>query len=210
MSLPRETFDKAVNKIIDSAKYMHLKEKQNILKEFFEKLLNLLDKVFTKENTHKSICTDTTQNAFIIIVILLIVVLIFYLIKQNKYTDIKKKVIYGETIDEETTYDSLYKKAIKCEEQENYKDAIRLYFIGILVMMNEKSLCFLDDSKTNDEMIKVLRGKGFSGVNLFKSIGDYFQYIWYGNKKIDSERFTMYKEQINNLFMEVKNYHEKA
>ncbi|QZY56414.1 hypothetical protein [Crassaminicella profunda] len=210
MRLPKETFEEAVNQIIDSAKYMHLKERESIFKKFWEKLGKLLEKIFTKGDTHSSINTNTTQNTFIIIVILLIGVLIFYLVRQNKYIAENKKVIYGETIDEETTYESLYKKAIQCEQEKNYKDATRLHFISILVSMNEKSLCFLDDSKTNREIIKVLKDKEFSGVYLFKNIGDYFQYIWYGNKEIEKEKFIWYKDQINNLFMEVKNYHEKA
>ncbi|MCT4617960.1 MAG: hypothetical protein N4A62_01010 [Marinisporobacter sp.] len=210
MRLPKEIFEKSINEIINSSKYEHLSEKESLFQKFLKKLGEILDKIFEKGDTHPSISTNTTQNTFIIIAILLICVLIFYFTRQNRSIDTNKKVIYGETIDEETTYESLHKKAIQYEKEKNYKDAIRLYFIGILVSMNEKSLCFLDDSKTNEEILKVLKDKEFSGEHLFKSIGDYFQYIWYGNKGVEEEGFIWYKGQMNHLFMEVKNYHEKA
>ncbi|MCT4604538.1 MAG: hypothetical protein N4A64_00320 [Marinisporobacter sp.] len=210
MRLPKEIFEKNMNEIINSSKYEHLSEKENLFHKLLEKLGELLEKVFGKGNSPSSISTNTTQNTFIIVVILLIGVLLFYLTRQNRSIDTRKKVIYGETIDEETTYESLQKKAIQYEKEKNYKDAIRLYFISILVRMNEKSLCFLDDSKTNEEILKVLRDKEFSGGHLFKGIGDYFQYIWYGNKGVEEEGFIWYKNEMNHLFMEVKNYHEKA
>ncbi|TCO74589.1 hypothetical protein [Marinisporobacter balticus] len=211
MRLPKGTFDGTINQIIDSAKYLHLKGNKNLFQIFLEKLSNLLNKPFTKETSHSTFSTNTTQNTFILLLILSLAALIFYLMKQNSHGSIMhSKIIYGETIDEETTYDGLYKKAIQCEEEKNYKDAVRLHFISILIVMNEKSLCFLDDSKTNYEMLKVLKNKKFKGMHIFKSIGDYFQYIWYGDKQIHQEQFSCYKDQITNLVMEVHHYHEKT
>lgn len=205
----KETFYKVVDKIIDSSKYMHLKEKENILQKILEKLGKFLDRIFETGQGPPRITTYTTQNLFFVFVIIGIIALLYYLLGTKKITVGKKKVIYGETIDENTTYESLYQRALESEKKENYKDAIRLQFISAILYMNEKSLCFLDDTKTNNEIFKILKHKEFKGAYMFKSIGDYFQYIWYGKKEVHLEKFSWYKEKINNLFVEVKNYNEK-
>ncbi|QEK12681.1 hypothetical protein FQB35_10260 [Crassaminicella thermophila] len=206
----KEIFEKVVDKIIDSSKYMHLKQTENVFKKILERIFEILKKSLNKGYIPSNGSISINQNIFIIFGIFLIIVLFYYFFKSKSPSVVHKKIIYGETIDDDTTYESLYKKAISCEKEENYKDAVRLYFISMIFYMNEKSLCIMDKSKTNYEIINILKKKNFKGVKVFQDIGDYFYRIWYGNKKIHKEKFVEYKEKIDDLFMEVNKYNEKT
>lgn len=205
----QQGFEKMVDQIIKSPKYIHLKEKENILDQILEKIAKFLDGIFDHGYGPSTISPSGTQNGFMVVAVLLLLALLFYFFKSKEHTAIQKKVFYGETIDEDTTYEGLYQKALDCEKEENYRDAVRLHFVSMLFYMHEKSLCFLDDSKTNDEIVSILKEKGFQAVHAFRSIGDYFQYIWYGNKETNQRKFLWYKEKIRDLFVEVNHYHEK-
>ncbi|WZL74351.1 hypothetical protein QBE52_06320 [Clostridiaceae bacterium 35-E11] len=205
----QKTFQKAVDEIINSPKYIHLKPTENILDQILEKIIEMLDKIFDHGYKPSTISSTGAQNGFMVVVVTALIVLLFYFLKSKEAKVRQKKVLYGETIDGDTTYEGLYQKALACEKEKNYRDAVRLHFVSMLFYMNEKSLCFLDDAKTNDEIVWMLKQKGFKAVNIFKNIGDYFQYIWYGDKEIQDKRFLWYKEKIKELFTEVHRYHEK-
>lgn len=206
----KENFKKVADEIINSSKYMHLKDKENL----WEKIAEIIERTFNKVSPETYVPSNVnpigSQNLFFVMLILLITLLLFYLIKSQKnVVKNRQRVIYGETVDQNTTYEGLYKKALHREKEGKFRDAIRLYFISVLLYMNEKSLWFLDDSKTNYEIAINLKEKGFKKTNNFKSMGDYFEYIWYGNKQIDSVNFSRYKEIAKELLLEVKNYSEK-
>ncbi|SNS59991.1 hypothetical protein SAMN05446037_101428 [Anaerovirgula multivorans] len=206
----QENFKKVAEEIINSSKYMHLKEKENL----WEKIAEIIERIFNRisPETYEPYNVNPigSQNLFFVMLILLITLLLFYLIKSQKnVVKSHQRVIYGETVDQNTTYEGLYKKALHRENEGKFRHAIRLYFISVLLYMNEKSLWFLDDSKTNYEIAISLKEKGFKKTNNFKSMGDYFEYIWYGNKQIDSVNFSRYKEIAKELLLEVKNYSEK-
>lgn len=210
LSIEPEAFKKAIDQVIESPKYIHLKEKENIWNKILEAIGKWLNRPSHRSYSPIPESPPTSGNLWIIIiVIVLFVLLYYYMTKSKEDTRIKKRVLYGEVIHEDTSSKGLFEKAIRFEEDGNYKEAVRLYFISTLLHMNEKSLCFLNESKTNIEIIKELRRKAFKGTEIFKSIGDYFYYIWYGNKEINRDRLLWYKEKVNDLIMEVKNYGEK-
>ncbi|AOT72889.1 hypothetical protein [Geosporobacter ferrireducens] len=202
-----EAFKKAVDQVIESPKYIHLRSEGNV----WDKVLEAIGKWFNRPSnrSYKPMPESPPISGniwFIIIVIGLLILLYYYMAKTREDTGIKNKILYGEVIHEDTSPEYLFEKAIGFEKDGNYREAVRLYFISILLYMNEKSLCFLNESKTNMEIIKELRRKAFKGVAIFICIGDYFYYIWYGNKEVNEDRLLWYKEKVNDLFMEVKNY----
>ncbi len=205
MFIPKkEVFEKAIDEVINSSKYIHLQEKENIWEKF-----KIFDKGLEREHTYSHMSSSGSQSIFLIIAFIVLGILLYHVFSVKKDENTNKKEIYGEEIDEATTYELLCTKAKTFEENNNYKEAIRYYFISILFLMNEKSLCFLDDTKTNDEILKELKIKKFKEVQLFKNAGDYFYYIWYGNKPVMKDRFMYYKKTVNDLFLEVQNYHEE-
>ena len=203
-----ESFTKAVDEVIASSKYIHLQDQERI----WDKILKAIEKFF--EGSPRENYTPIKQSPPIlgsllwtVLIIGLILLLYYYMARVKKGKNLEKKTLYGEVIHENTQHQSLFDKAAAFEKDGNYKEAIRLYFISTLVYMNEKSLFFLDESKTNGEIIKDLKRKAFKGLELFRSIGDYFYYIWYGDKEVNEEKLLWYKEKVKGLFMEVENYH---
>ncbi|MFZ5967810.1 MAG: hypothetical protein ACOYVK_11640 [Bacillota bacterium] len=203
-----EAFRKVVEQVIDSPKYIHLREKENMWDKILEAIGKWFDRPSNRSYRPMPESPPISENIWIAAVVIgLLVLFYYYVTKVREDTGVKRKVLYGEVIHEDTSPEGLFEKAIGFEKEGNYKEAVRLYFISILLYMNEKSLCFLNESKTNVEIIKDLKRKAFTGVEIFKNIGDYFYYIWYGNKEVNEDKLLWYKEKVNDLFTEVKNYH---
>ncbi|MEW9123902.1 MAG: hypothetical protein AB2421_14420 [Thermotaleaceae bacterium] len=205
----RETFEEIIDRLMDSGKYIHLKEKKNLWEKITEKIGKGIGENRPQPYMPSDLNPNNSQFLFFIVVGLILLIIIYRYLKSNKAIQREQKIIHGEILKEETSRESLFQKAIYYEKEGNFKDAVRLYFIAILFHMHEKSLCYLDDSKTNYEIMKHLSDKGFSKTKEFKKIGDYFYYIWYGNKEVDLSMFSWYKEGIKEISMEVKGYSEK-
>lgn len=204
----KENFNKTVDEIINSSKYAHLKE--NLSPEFYERLEDSFNKILPQKRLYSDIGTVSGQGLFFVVFTLLLIILMIYLINTRKKEFVaEERLIYGEILDQKTNYEGLYEKALEREAHGDFKDAVRLHFISILVHMNEKSLWLLDDAKTNQEILAHLKKKGFRKANVFKGMADYFHYVWYGDKQIDSLAFSDYKEKAQEISMEVKDYCEK-
>ncbi|MCC5908876.1 MAG: hypothetical protein JJT76_00320 [Clostridiaceae bacterium] len=205
----KEIFEKAIEKVIDSSKYKHLQEGENIRDGIAERIGEFFSGGSTGGYTSNSISTAGTQNTFFLLFFIVAIALLYYALKSPKSKLKKEQVIYGEVIDENTTYEGLYKKALLRQQEEKYVEAVRLYFVSLLFYMNEKSLCLLDESRTNAEIIRALHKAEFTKADIFKNISDYFQYIWYGNKEVKELDFQHYRQKIEDLLMEVEIHHEK-
>lgn len=203
-----EAFTEAVDQVFAGSKYMHLQVKENILEKIAEAMANWFQSPVRGDYMGIKQGSSVSGNVWLVALIIGLLVLLYYgVFKKEESQNKGKKILYGEVINEKTKYDGLLDRAVSFERDGNFKEAIRLYFVSILVYMNEKSLSFLDESKTNIEILKELRINGFKGLGLFESIGDYFYYIWYGNKEVTEENLLWYKKKVNDLLMEVKNYH---
>lgn len=211
----KKDFDNEIYNIIQSPSYYHLK---NGYSDFFNKIKNditqwiikLLNKIFNNADIAAA-NSEKLSLLFIILGILVIVVIIIVIVvKVNKTFERKRKVkeILGEKINENTTPNSLRKKAVSFLENGDIRKAIRYDFIALLLLMHDNNVIYLEETKTNDEIYKFLRKNKFYLLDNFKFIIDNFNLAWYGNKEYEEESYKYWSSNIILIWNEVTKHED--
>jgi hypothetical protein len=209
----KNQFDDTVNGILKRTEYAHFK---NPIKDFINKAKESLKEALAswfKKNfsnmDNTAAVSDKLSTIFMIIGILVIVaIIIVIIVKVNKTFERKRRVkeILGEKIDDRTTPSSLKRKALSFRETGDLRQAIRYDFIALLLLMHEKNLVYLDETKTNEEIFKYLRKNSFDRVDVFKRISDIFNSAWYGHRIDDEDSYKSWSNSIALLWDEVIKY----
>lgn len=212
---PSETeFENTVHKILQHPEYKGLRlgiqDYIQMLKDFIIKgLINILKRIISSMGTATSIA-GTLSTIFIIIGILVITTIVILIaIKFSKAFESKTRIkeILGEKIDDRTTPNSLRLKAEAFVKVEDYRQAIRFDFISLLLLMHEKTILYLDETKTNEEIYDYLKKNNFSKLVIFKALINDFNANWYGHKVWNDGLYKIYKDNIGLIWNEVI-YHE--
>ncbi|WP_250813600.1 DUF4129 domain-containing protein [Clostridium swellfunianum] len=209
----KDKFDDAVHGILNRTEYAHLKNPiKDFIKDIKDNLSNALQKWFKKkllnmDNPAK--VSDTLSTVFMIIGILAIMaIIVIIIVKINKTFERKKRVkeILGEKIDHRTTPATLRQKALSFKNTGDLRQAVRFEFIALLLLMHEKNLVYLDETKTNEEIFKYLRKSNFDRADVFKRISDIFNQTWYGHRLADEESYNQWSEGVELLWKKVIEY----
>lgn len=88
-------------------------------------------------------------------------------------------------------YDSLLRRAYHAGD---LKLAMRYLFLKTLQKLNDKEMIRYSVDKTNSMYVKEISP---AKRNLFASLALYYEYIWYGNAKIDIETFDAIEVKFN-------------
>lgn len=211
-----QEFDSTINKILKGYKYKHLK---NPLLDFILQIkdnisrwiMKALKKAFSNIPSPESV-SDNLANIFIIIGFLLIfTIVVLIIVKASKTFERKKRIkeILGEKIDNRTTPSSLRILAASFSAKEDFRQAIRYDFIAILLLMHEKNIVYLDETKTNEEIYIYLKKNKFPNLSVFEYLVNDFNSSWYGHIRCSKETYDKTFQNINLLFNEVLVYEEK-
>lgn len=126
-----------------------------------------------------------------VLLALLLFILIRFFIKANTrsilYAMQNKNLVSlseEERIIKTEDIQQLIKEALK---EKNYRLAIRYYYLYILKLLTEKELIDWQPQKTNDDYIKELKKTNLKLP--FKNITRLYDYIWYGEFKIDENTY---------------------
>jgi len=212
----KNEFDSTINKILQGFDYIHLKNGMgDLIQKLKDEISKWLQKIINKTISgisSKNFATDNLANILIIIGLLFIAtIVILIIIKISKTFEKKAKIkeILGEKIYDKTTPSSLRLVAGAFGEKRDYRQAIRYNFIAILLLMHEKSIVYLDETKTNEEIYKYLKKNKFSMSFEFEHLINDFNVSWYGHKLLDNKTYDEALENIGILWNEVLNYEEK-
>lgn len=208
----RDEFNRAINKVLEHKEYSHLKNSilnfVDSIKESIKKVLyDTINRVFKNISDGDKV-SDSVSTIFVIIGFLIIVVIIIYIgIKIcnvfNKDTRIKE--ILGEKIDNKTTPKTLRDKAAILVNTHDFREAIRYDFIALLLLLHEKNIVYLEESKTNEEIYDYLHKNDFFMLSEFKSLVNTFNSAWYGNKLCSKEVYEKWNQELDALWNEVVN-----
>ncbi len=205
--LKKEEFDKIVNQILQkpeyrrlSTDYMDITERiRNMIlgwiEAWIEKLFNAGDKLNTPAIGISN--TIVTVGAVLLVIF---IILLFLSMRKIVGKNKKIKTIYGEEINSATTAEGLRDKAKGCKNNGNYREAIRIGFISLLLKMNEKNLLYLDETKTNSEMLEILKKNGFEYIKLFQSLTYLFNEVWFGHKTIHEDEYSLWEMKMDELW----------
>lgn len=210
-------FNNTVNKILQGPEYKHLK---NSVADFIGKIKEWVSN-WIKEMMNKAISnipspdsvSDNIANIFIIIGLLVIfTIVILIIVKVSKTFERKTRIkeILGEKIDDKTTPSSLRQTAMSFGTEGDFRQAIRYEFIAILLLMHEKNILYLDESKTNEEIYKYLKKNKFPMLSVLEDLINNFNSSWYGHRLCNKETYDKASQNITLLWNEVLYYEEKS
>lgn len=212
----KKEFDLIVNNILQGSEYEHLR---NTVLDFITKIKGdisqwigkLINKTISNIPAPGSL-SDNLANILIIIGILLIcTIVVLIIVKVSKTFERKSRIkeILGERIFDKTTPSSLRRRAASFGEKADFREAIRYDFIAILLLMHEKNILYLDETKTNEEIYQYLKKSKFLGFSVFECLISDFNSSWYGHRVYNRESYDKAFQNINLIWDEVLAYEEK-
>jgi len=113
--------------------------------------------------------------------------------KINDYEDITAENIENADIN------SLIKNA---ENSDNYRLAIRYYYLLVLKNLSLKNYIKFEDDKTNAEYLNEISDKPFS--DKFSYTSYLYNYIWYGEFPLDANQYNNAKSNFATLLKQIK------
>jgi hypothetical protein len=207
----KDKFEQTVREIINSSHYQHLK---NNLINFITNLKDLILKWLYRKidglnwHLHPSV-TDNASTFFIIVGVLILigfVVLVIVLFSRKVENPTPIKEILGERIERTSTPYTYRKKAEEFEEKGEFRMSIRYGFIGLLLLMHERYLLYLNKASTNLEISAQLKKNDFSRQRELEKAVDIYNSIWYGHKDCGEGLYQSWGINWNLLWDEVEKY----
>lgn len=113
--------------------------------------------------------------------------------KINSYDEITAENI------ENTDINFLIKNA---ESSNNYRLAIRYYYLLVLKNLSLKNYIKFEDDKTNAEYLNEINDKPFSSKFAYTSY--LYNYIWYGEFPLNTDQYNKAKSNFTTLLKQVK------
>lgn len=207
----KEIFNDTVQKILKKTTYNKLTNRKTFLEliqQWVEdKIRWIIESFFGKSSGYtvdfsKSWISSIIFFILVVLFAVLIGVIIWY-VRKLLVRNRRVKRILGEIIDEQTTYETLYNKALKDENTQDFRNAVRYFFIALLLKLEEHHLLHIEEDQTNREIVAALRDKGFEQMNRFEKVVNTFNLIWYGHAEIYSLQFEEWKSEFDVLWQEV-------
>jgi hypothetical protein len=212
----RVEFENKTNSILNRTEYKHLK---NGLTDYIDKIkeaisnwiVEMLKKTVLKLSPSSSVPDKLSVVFMIIGIVLFMAILIVAIVRITKAFEKKSRIteILGEKIDERTTPNSLRAKGADSYKSGDIRQAVRYDFIALLLLMHEKSLVYLDETKTNKEIYNYLKKNSFSKLSAIEALINLFNASWYGHKNPSLEDYDIWNSNISAVWNEVMNYEEK-
>lgn len=217
LTVPQQQFNDTVNSILQRNEYKHLKNGLRDLidgaKEALEKwILGVLQKTFNNLDNMPQI-SNKLSIVFLIIGIILFTALIgFILIKLDKAFEKKRKIqeILGEKIDSTTTPYTLKDKGDKFALGGDLRLGVRYSFIGLLLLMHENNLLYLDEANTNEEIYDYMRKNKYGSLKELSYLIEIFNISWYGHKEVGMNAYEKWHTVLEALWNEVTGNEKKG
>lgn len=118
----------------------------------------------------------------------------FVLFERTPKKVIEKLDLTDEEIIDSTDLNSLLQKAI---QNNNYRLAIRYYFLEALKKLNDKNKIKLDRDKTNSDYLFELKNN--EERKQFSYISYLYDYVWYGEFLLTEVEFKQIESSFNNF-----------
>lgn len=215
LAASKEEFDQVIQEILAEKEYWYLnKEANQAVHSLADKLREWLEKLLSSRMDDAGEIATLSDTLSIVIIVILGIALIILIALIIKYVyesiNERKKLdeILGEKITKETTPFTLLDKAKGFEAQGDYRMSIRFSYIGLLLLMHQEGLLYIEKSMTNAEIYECLKKENYISLERFQLIMEAFNYTWYGQNEYTIEAYEGYKVNITTLWNEV-NINEK-
>lgn len=131
---------------------------------------------------------DLATLLYIIVIALLIGIVLYLILKKYmKNPRLKKTIVSEDKSPEQISLSELKQLLNKALAEENYREAIRIYFIFIIKELSERKWINWQKEKTNLAYLREMRNQPH--FESFKRTSQIFEVVWYGDKKIEKTHF---------------------
>jgi hypothetical protein len=139
------------------------------------------------------------SNILIFVVVLGLAILIFFLFFNAPINKNNKKISHdlGNVIPTEIPKTELELMLEKALQKEDYREAIRVYFIFIIRGLIVKDWIEWEKEKTNFSYLMEMRDKPLSAE--FESTVSVYEIVWYGKREITKEEYKTLEPRFKNL-----------
>lgn len=166
--------------------------------------------VYSKEQNNKdylNINFGPYKWLFYLAIGLAVVFLVYILINEggsNLFTRNKSKPIanYHEITANNIENTDIYILITKAENNNDYRLAIRYYYLLVLKTLNLKKYIKFEDDKTNNEYLNEVSNKPFSKDFAYTSY--LYNYIWYGEFPLNTDKYNKAKHNFSSFLKQVK------
>jgi hypothetical protein len=138
---------------------------------------------------------------FLIIIIAGVVALIIYLIATSSSNPANVKVRPVDYLDDippaEIPLTELQRLLKEALDKNDYRAAVRIYYLFILRDISKKKWIKWEREKTNMHYLREMSGRP-EYYDFDKTVG-YFEIVWYGKRDVTGEQFTLIKPDFTNL-----------
>ncbi|MGB0431196.1 MAG: hypothetical protein ACPGLV_12040 [Bacteroidia bacterium] len=155
----------------------------------------------TDEDTGSGFSLGNVQHLFMVIVLIILLVLIGFMIANSRSNpSLKRQNIEIDKLDkiEEHIHDVNLDQLVNQFKSDNdFAMALRMSFLTIIKALSNKAFIKWEKQKTNWEYHSEL-----SNYEMKRDFGQMiviFENIWYGEKKITEQEFTLYQQQFESF-----------
>ena len=179
---------------------------QVIIEALGRAILNLLERVNFGQLDAPVYNLGFLVNAFIIAAVLLLlgtaVVITYILITRRarmKRREADTADIFEDIANRRYTLSELLLMAQEYVNKNHYRDAVRYYYIAVLVALDDKRTISVDKSKTNAQLVQDMIKAAPDLTDPFISVVDIFQQVWFGGKAVDEYRYGLFVEKAEEI-----------
>jgi hypothetical protein len=147
-------------------------------------------------------------SATVILIIMggILVALLVYMIIVS-FKDKNKKVIVTETVENKLENLTITKSELELAleaalKNNNYREAVRIYFIAVIKEMKDRNWIKWEKKKTNYNYINEISGKKQQPE--FITATRAFEIVWYGNRSIAKDEYHQIEPVFKNLLKSIQ------
>lgn len=207
----QETYDSAVEKILDQPGYQHLRLPwADFIENFRENIEGWVIWALERLFDQAAVSTPISGGLSVAVIILSAAALIgLVLLAASLMTGVFRpspqvRGILGEPVTAETTPESLMARSQASESAGDIRQAMRLGFIALLLKMHRSRLVFLDETWTNQELYLYLEKSRFASLHALKELMDGFNASWYGHKPFGPAAYSLWQTALEQVWQEVE------
>lgn len=165
--------------------------------------------VTTREDNNKKTQStfDGLSWVFVIALIAAVLFLIYILLNEgsgnwfhkNRNTSLKDH----QTFNVETADPNDFKQLIsKAESNNDYRLAIRYYYLLVLKSLSLKNIIEIEDDKTNVDYLNEIQNSTLNSA--FSKILYVYNYTWYGEFSINAQQYNIAKNNFQSLIKNIR------
>jgi len=209
------TFSEAMEKALKASKYNFINGKYEDLGEkIAEIILKILKSILSAFNINLNsfpsvIDPSFVSGAFMVIAIIAVVavvsLIIFFIIKRKR-----KKDIIGEIFDDyrsnKLSYDEIMELAEKSDRENNWRQAVRYRYIGMIILFGSKEIVNVTDSMTGTQFMREAIKNAPHFSHAIESTVNIYYALYFGHKAIAEEIYARHMNSYNSMTKEAEAY----